>query len=199
MTPGLKTVLPLQIAKSIPRFIEDILSMVLKYRGPLPAVNDQNKRHRGKQTIRCTLHYQISELMKKPPSELFALSGEKDRKHIAGFIFQPIICKRENIACELGIRIYSRDPFGSIIQHADLDNRLKTLFDALRPPTEAELPKDEKPKNGENFFWILLEDDSLIADLYVTTHRLLIPIAENENPSDIELDIEFKVKYADFL
>ena len=47
-------------------------------------------------------------------------------------------------------------PGAIITQGGDIDNRLKTLFDALRmPQNENELPKDEIPGTDEvPFFWL---------------------------------------------
>lgn len=61
------------------------------------------------------------------------------------------------------------------------DNRLKTLFDALRVPRNVnELPSGAEPKDSEVPFRCLLEDDSLITGHAVTTDRLLLPAA-NDN------------------
>ena len=194
-----KNGLPLNNDGYISLLTDDIMALVFRYRGPLPATNDKNKRLIEKQQIRRQLHVQIARLMNKPPADLYRLSDSYDRKHIGGFIFQPIICnKKRQVACQLEIRLYSRDPFGAIIQNADLDNRIKTLFDALRPPqNENELPEGEKPANdSEKFFWVLLEDDSLITDLIIKSERLLIPPLVGERESDIELEIAADVKYS---
>jgi hypothetical protein len=67
------------------------------------------------------------------------------------------------------------EPPGSIIsQGGDIDNRLKTLFDALKVPTEpTALPLSAKPTDDENPFFCLLQDDNLITKVQVSTDRLL--------------------------
>lgn len=69
------------------------------------------------------------------------------------------------------------EPPGSIITQAgDIDNRLKTLFDALKVPKEASaLPPNDDPQEGETSFFCLLEDDNLITKVSVGTDRLLDP------------------------
>ena len=56
----------------------------------------------------------------------------------------------------------------------DIDNQLKTLFDALRTPHRpSELPLDDTPQDGEDPFFCLLDDDSRIVDVRVITDRHL--------------------------
>ena len=43
------------------------------------------------------------------------------------------------------------------------------------------------PDKDEDPFYCLLEDDSLIIDLRVTTDRLLLPLETNERINDVEL------------
>lgn len=172
------------------------MALHFRYRGSLPAVNDRNKRLSEKQAIRRQLHPQIVCLMEKPPSDLRPLSDPYRRNVVGRFLIRPVICARLGIACDLGLTIYSRDPFGAVIQNADLDNRLKTLFDALRIPTELELPKEDRNRTPTpDLFWVLLEDDNLITDLSIKSKRLLVPPREEEKESDIELEISLDVKY----
>ncbi len=73
-----------------------------------------------------------------------------------------------------------------------IDNRLKTLLDSLRAPKELqELPKDDSPKNDEDPYFCLLEDDNLITKLSVVTDRLLEPY---ENSSEVQLMIPVTIK-----
>ena len=178
------------------RLIEPTMPLTLKYRGGLPATNDQNKRVREKQAIRRQLHPQIASFMDDPPQQVFLLSDVKERVTVGKFIYQPIICKRNKLKCKIDLVISSRDPFGSVIQNADIDNRLKTLFDALRSPHSIdELPQDDMPKQDEDLFWVLLQDDSLITDLSVKSETLYTPLKTNESKTDIELDIVVSVVF----
>ena len=78
-----------------------------------------------------------------------------------------------------------------LIRHGgDIDNRVKTLFDALRMPSLDELPKRDVPKRGEEPFYVLLEDDALVTGFSVITDRLLIPTASE---GQVELIIHVKV------
>jgi hypothetical protein len=64
----------------------------------------------------------------------------------------------------------------------DVDNRLKTLFDALRMPSgPSELGAGTSkgqvgPTPDQDPFYVLLEDDKFITHLAVTTDMLLDPV-----------------------
>lgn len=132
---------------------------------------------------------QISNFMEKPPPEIYGLSTSDERVFIGNFIFQSIICKGRGVSCELDVKIYSRVPFGSVYHLGDLDNRIKTLFDALCVPNKDQLAKSDYPAR-ETLFWILLQDDSLITDFCVKTERLLTPGSDSE----VEVDIIVTIK-----
>ncbi len=66
----------------------------------------------------------------------------------------------------------------------DIDNRLKTLFDSLRMPSPSQECGQESPGEAEDPFYVLLEDDETIANVSVTTDRLLQVPAEHEYTKD---------------
>lgn len=70
-------------------------------------------------------------------------------------------------------------PPGRIVtQGGDIDNRPKTLLEALKVPNLPNaLPQGAVPAAGESPFFCLLEDDNLITGLNVETDRLLDPSA----------------------
>ena len=107
----------------------------------------------------------------------------------------PLVQERIGIVCSLNILFLRHEPKGGIIQSGDLDNRIKTLFDALRIPKEKEVPDDAQPSEQPNPFFCLLSDDRLITDFRVTADRLLIPTV---NPrADVHLVIEVRTFIAD--
>jgi hypothetical protein len=55
----------------------------------------------------------------------------------------------------------------------DIDNRLKTLFDALQIPQSCS--DVDPPAERDGYLFVLLENDNLITDVRVTTDRLLTP------------------------
>jgi hypothetical protein len=82
---------------------------------------------------------------------------------------------------ELDIVMLRPGPPGQILRGgADIDNRLKTLLDALKVPEANALPDGIAPEPGEDPFFCLLEDDKLVTSIRIETDRLLVPRDENE-------------------
>ncbi|HZM57458.1 MAG TPA: hypothetical protein VFC03_20785 [Acidimicrobiales bacterium] len=54
---------------------------------------------------------------------------------IGAHVFAPLICTNLRLLAELDILMLRPEVPGRIINHGDIDNRLKTLFDALRAPS----------------------------------------------------------------
>ena len=114
------------------------------------------------------------------------------RYEMFGYKFVPLVREDLSLSCSIDLLFLRRDQPGAVITSGDIDNRLKTLFDALRlPKCSNELvsknPSDElvfqKPSDDENPFFCLLEDDSLITKISVETDFLLD--APQPDPQDI--------------
>lgn len=87
-----------------------------------------------------------------------------------GHKFVPLITDEMDIRCSLDILFLRPSAPGKIIDRADLDNRLKTLVDALRVPDTADglgAPSDEP-------IYCLLQDDRLISEIKVVSDQLLL-------------------------
>jgi hypothetical protein len=83
-----------------------------------------------------------------------------------------------------------------VVSAGDLDNRIKTLIDALRKPHSAnELRGNEIPAPGEDPFFCLLEDDDLVTALSVETDMLLDPpVADDAAQRQVKLIISVELK-----
>jgi hypothetical protein len=161
----------------------------LTYRGELRANGAPLHKH----AIRKTLHKQLAALWEQkplvtvnnpvPPIPNVAPNTFRDSllKTIGGFSFIPLVCEQLRLVCKLDIvMLRPEEPGNLITAGGDIDNRLKTLFDALRYPRNAnEMPVGVLPDVDENPFHCLLEDDNLITGLSVTTDRLLQPAGPN--------------------
>jgi hypothetical protein len=86
------------------------------------------------------------------------------------------------------------NPGELITKGGDIDNRLKTLFDALRVPEHSSELGGAVPEADENPFFCLMESDTLITDFHVTTDRLLLPLQSSERETDVHLVINVKVR-----
>jgi len=110
---------------------------------------------------------------------------------VGEFKFAPLICKGLGLYCEIEIKMLNAGS-SKVINHGDLDNKLKTLFDGLRYPNQLqEIPsnfsqEDEKP------FYCLLENDDLIKKVSVSVDQLLYPEEESDNVDLTLLHIKVK-------
>lgn len=173
------------------------MEFTLTYRGPLKA----NRGATDKQAIRRVFHTQMRQLWTQAPLSAYtALLSKTNRpsqpcllEDLGPFHFAPLISSRLNLIAELAITMLRPEPPGSIVtQGGDIDNRIKTLLDALRMPRVlAELSKGDTPSEGEDPFFCLLQDDNLVTKLAVSTDRLLEPV---DSQSEVQLLIHVTVK-----
>jgi hypothetical protein len=152
------------------------MEFILTYEGPLKA----NGTVTDKQAIRRQVHRQLSTLWGQLPLRnhreyLKETSSVSIIRRLGDFRFAPLVSERLSLVAELSVTFLRPEPPGSIItQGGDIDNRLKTLLDALRmPKVAAEIPPGDSPAEQEDPFFCLLEDDNLVTGLSVTTDRLL--------------------------
>ena len=152
------------------------MHFTLSYSGPLHA----NGKPKKKQAIRRQFHLQLKNVVEGIPG-LQHIFGDKcescgfqDPTCFEEFCFQPIITEKRGLVSKLDITWLRPEPPGRIFTTSgDIDNRLKTLFDALSVPSHNnQLPNDDEPQDGESPFYCLLEDDNLITSIAVDTDTL---------------------------
>jgi hypothetical protein len=102
--------------------------------------------------------------------------------------FVPIVRDSLLLKCGLKITFLRKEEPGRLYQAGDLDNRLKTLFDALSIPNKEQIVDDPTMVGP---IYTLLEDDALITKLDVETHRLLS--RPNASKHEVRLIIEVTV------
>ena len=194
----------------------------LVYQGQLPAAKNQGRgtRTKEKHEIRRVLHKQLAMLWKTHPllkvylqaprfvttreiengfmpsqridkvSQAERLAEQYER---CGYRFVPLVGTIFQTACSIDILFLRRDEPGHLVSGGgDIDNRIKTLFDALRMPQRCDELKGFSPGDDENPFFVLLEDDQLITEVKVTTDRLLTPLAGDEHVNDVHLIIHVR-------
>lgn len=92
-----------------------------------------------------------------------------------GYRFVPLVREEWRLLCNLEVLFLRHDPPGSVYHAGDLDNRVKTLIDALRKPHNTnELRGNSEPREDEDPFFVLLEDDKFITGLTVESDRYLV-------------------------
>jgi len=164
----------------------------LHYRGLLKGNGDPTHKH----TLRRCFHKQLAELWKQPPlANRPQLLGSLSLQR-GPYRFVPLVCGTLHAIAELDIVMLRPGPPGQILRGgADIDNRLKTLLDALKVPEANALPDGIAPGPEEDPFFCLLEDDKLVTSIRVETDRLLDPGNENEN--EVLLLMRVTTKYTE--
>jgi hypothetical protein len=177
------------------------MDFTLHYRGHLRANGSPQHKHE----IRQEFHKQLKNLWTQPPledgkTELLQPAKPEDDDHLGvvrstgPFNFAPLVSTNLWLVAHLHITLLRPEPPGKILTQAgDIDNRLKTLLDALQTPKEeGVLPSNISPCQDEvPFFYCLLEDDNLVTGLSIRTDRLLYPSAK---PTEVEMQIHVKTK-----
>lgn len=194
------------------------MDFCLRYKGPLTA----NSGPREKHTIRRAFHPQLRALWNEHPvlagastipliglREPIGADGEADpRKRLVSatrtewianehrrgtFFFTPLVTSELDLVCSLDIQFFRREAPGGLIQQGgDLDNRIKTLFDALRVPDENQVHRID-PADDEVPFYCLLQDDVLVTGFSVKTERLLEAPTAGERLTDVALTINVRI------
>ena len=171
------------------------MEFYLKYDGPLKSSAGPKDKH----DIREYLYPQLKNLWDIEPLNRrkdFLKHGNKLSvlKEIDGIVFAPLICKALEFICQLDLTILWPETQGVISKHGgDIDNRLKTLFDALQCPDDNQIRLVKETFVDKQPFFCLLEDDKLITSVNIRTHTLLCP----ENKTDVSVLIHVMVKAVD--
>jgi hypothetical protein len=161
-----------------------------------------------KQDLRRAFHPQLKRLWELEPlasiADYVAIPPKVDSRghkelsllEVQGeFTFAPLISERLSLAAQIKITLLRPEKPGQIIQQmGDIDNRLKTVFDALCvPPHLNQIPDKDVPEEGETPFYCLLQDDGLITNVSVDTQRLLVPVPD-DNKSMLHVVMLVRVK-----
>jgi hypothetical protein len=92
------------------------------------ALHPQLKALWGYKPLSDTAHYRLRETP-GPAGEIAILERSNN------VLFAPLVTQKNNLACELSIALLRQQPPGKLLgEGGDIDNRLKTLLDALRMP-----------------------------------------------------------------
>ena len=83
----------------------------------------------------------------------------------------PITTDGNGLVCSLDILFLIPEP--RVIESGDIDNRLKTLVDALKKPKPGTIQKKTNDPPDPNPMYCLMEDDKQVTGLAIKTDRLL--------------------------
>jgi hypothetical protein len=191
----------------------------LTYDGPLfstqrdPEHLQRDKNADHKHDLRRRFHKQLKRLWKvtpylsnvddqgrpQPPHLRTETEGSHDIETLStthslyGFHFVPLVTHAIEVFCGLDILFLRPDKPGQVLWAGDIDNRIKTLIDALRIPTANERYDTRRPSDDETPFFVLLEEDQLVTKLSVETDQLL-EFSGPESMSEVRLLITVRVR-----
>jgi hypothetical protein len=189
------------------------LQFRLTYEGILHPSSNGAKRGEHKHTIRRQFHPQLKRLwevfpqLKKPfplPDEVLTLGGPlpsdvierlAENRPLGRYRFVPLVTEELSLWCGLDILFLRPGGANAVYKSGDLDNRIKTIVDALKRPTMLDEIGDNSPVTGEDPFYCLLDDDSLVAKLSVEADELLQHIGGGvPNDKDARLVITVTIR-----
>ena len=177
----------------------------LTYEGRLKSGASATAKH--KHEIRRIFHPQLRELWDThpffkadkawkydPPRTKVQHTSRKSQLgelfSCCGYKFVPIAVTDLCVQCFLDILFLRPDSPGQVLKSGDIDNRVKTLFDALRMPKgKEELRGSKTPQADEDPFYVLLEDDGMVNRLSVEADTLLQPTSSTAGQQDARLVI----------
>ncbi|MGH1422859.1 MAG: hypothetical protein ACRBEQ_13685 [Hyphomonas sp.] len=108
--------------------------------------------------------------------------------------WMPLVREDDLCECSIDVLYLRNGARGHFLSDADIDNRIKTVIDALKLPKPNHLPRDIQPEPHEDPFYILLQDDSLVTRLTVETDVLLSPTGKVPEGDDTDSRIIISVK-----
>lgn len=177
----------------------------LTYAGPLYAHNESQTGPRSTKTLhkhvlRKHFHGQLKALWQQHPALLDLTADAQQPESMwkpysrENIIWQPIVrAGMPSLVCRLDILMLRHGGRGGVL--ADIDNRLKTLFDALqlveRPgdlPADPTTGEPVKATEDEKPFYVLLENDRLITAISVETDTLLEPVTDRETGKAVPME-----------
>ncbi len=164
----------------------------LHYRGPLKS----NGSARDKYVLREYFHPQLADLWNRTPLKSQAhefldptYSGTAIRE-VGGHKYSSVINENNHLIAEMNITfLRPQEPGGLISEGGDIDNRIKTLLDALSIPNVNQIGAGEEKTKNEEPLHCLFEDDNLINGLSIKMDRLL----NSKNSSEVLILIEVDV------
>jgi len=177
-----------------------------------PLTSQQDKRGNHKHDIRQAFHSQLKRLWEivphlrdgsgSGPSALVMgetplardITSVSERHCLYGWNFVPLVTQELNLLCGLDILFLRPDRPGVVLRSGDIDNRLKTLFDALRIPEANESYHARGRRSDEHPFFCLLEDDKLITKVSVETDQLLQFVTPRRDTNEVRLVITVTIR-----
>jgi hypothetical protein len=200
---------------------ENCMEFRLLYEGELLSTGNRNTRPEHKHQIRKQFHPQLRRLwmvspnlrqlatIEAPPmavpvpdetTEARVQRGIRARgqrwTRARGFEFVPLVTDDYAVRCSLDILLLRPEEQRFLFTQGDIDGHIKTIFDALQVPPNADHLGDSNPADDEVPFHCLLSDDKLISEVHLKADQLLLlPRNKILRPNDSFAVIHVKLNH----
>jgi len=150
--------------------------------------------------FRLETHHSVADA---PPDKQFAgpdMPRHPERLDLCapvtrgGRTFLPLVRETFGLRCALKIKFLRKEEPGKLIQQGDIDNRLKTLFDALSVPEHPE-QVDANDTSITDPIYCVVESDSLITGVDIETQKLLSHPNASKNEVRLVIDVDVRVAH----
>lgn len=133
------------------------------------------RRHFHKQLLRyCKSHWSQNWLWHSADGAPMQVEHVGDKFKCNNFRWVPLLRSGRSL-CALDILYLREGKNRTVVADSDIDNRIKTIIDALKMPKLSELPANAAPEPEEDPFFVLLENDDLITRITAEADLLLDP------------------------
>ncbi len=135
--------------------------------------------------------------IRRPMATVLSEAYSHHREHGYGYV--PLAREEIYLECSLRVLCLRRDHHDAVLPARDIDNRIKTLIDALTMPSLRQgVPlKDGKPRiasDDEKPFFVLMDDDRRVTHLEVETGIDLAPPPADADESFVRLVISVELR-----
>jgi hypothetical protein len=188
----------------------------LTYEGALPSTQgnprgaQNDPRAPAKHKLRQVFHRQLKRLWEVNPNLVEPRAYERvvvydapkpptpenlAREHAHyGWNFVPLVTESLGVGCALDVLLLRPTPRHKDSWFGDIDNRLKTLIDALQIPSANELYVNHPPESGEDPFYCLIENDKMLTRVSAETDEMLQPVELKNDEPNVRLVISVEVR-----
>jgi hypothetical protein len=126
--------------------------------------------------------------------QYYPFFDKKNRCNVGKFCFSPLVSYQDGLSVSLDIVILSHlNRARCKNQTGDIDNLLKALVDGLRMAQNENETRSEKPKEGEEVFYTLLEDDVLVKKVSINHDRLYFSRSMRKDPKEVFVLIDVTI------
>jgi hypothetical protein len=117
-----------------------------------------------------------------------------DEHQIPPWKFVPLVTTELQMLCSLDFLLLRRDHPGDSVWSGDMDNRVKTLIDALEvPDKQSGYGTEIGVEPGYNPMFCLLQSDKLVTAMSVETGKLLdAPDGADQSWAEVQIHVKLK-------